>query len=120
MVKRFAFFRYLFLIIGLLACLPNMNAFRLSKASEGKHYISKHSNQSVISNAIDFTFSGLFYEEMDDEFSDDDADHAPEFTCGRPFVAYLPLVSIHKQTNYGYRVTYFSNHLYLRNRNLRL
>lgn len=119
-MKRFTFFRCLFLLIGLLASIPNVNALWLGKSIEVKKYETKRTNPQITSNDIVSALTGLYDEELDDEFSDDDADHGPDFTCGSPFVAYLPLVSIQKHTRNSYRATYCSTPLYLRNRNLRL
>ncbi|NBN98406.1 MAG: hypothetical protein EBV19_04080 [Flavobacteriia bacterium] len=119
-MKRFSFFRYLFLLIGILASIPNVNALWLGKSIEVKKYETKRTNPQITSNDIVSAFTGLYDEELDDEFSDDDADYCPKFTCGRPFIAYLLPVSIQKHTRYGYRATYLSTPLYLRNRNLRL
>ena len=119
-VKRFTFFRCLFLLVGLLASIPNVNALWLGKALETKKYETKRTNPQITANDFVGAFTGLYDEELDDEFSYDDADHCPDFTSSHPFIAYLPLVSIQKYTRYGYGATNLSTALYLRNRNLRL
>ena len=119
-VKRFTFFRCLFLLIGLLASIPNVNALWLGKSTEVKKKETKRTNLQITSNDFINAFSGLYEEELDDEMSDDDAHHAPDLACGCPFVVHLPMGSIHRHTCYGFRETYFSTLLYLRNRNLRL
>jgi hypothetical protein len=110
----------LFLLVGFLASIPNVNALWLGKALETNKREIKRTNPQITS--IDFVsaFTGLYDEELDDECSDDNADHCPDFTCGNAFVVNLPLVAIQKHTRYGYQATYFSTPLYLRNRNLRL
>lgn len=118
-MKRFLFFRLLFLFLGLCTAMPVLRSFATTSVKKNTNQLTRHFKHVALSTDLGVEFENFLDEELDEQLDDDDSDHFQPLIANKAI--WFVFISQQQHLNYcGEYLPKYSKNLYLKNRNLRL